>query len=389
MFGLNWVDGVIVLLTILVVTKLIKVGVVTQLGIVAGFFATLFLAGWLFPHLLNPIHDRTLLTIINANLVLLVAAYGGVKGYDYGRKVHVSIIEKKWHWIVSAAGAILGTASVLVISWLIAATVGRMPFEGLSNSSNDALIVQKLNANLPPVPSVLAEFNRLVNPNAEPYNFEHITKQPDLEYSKQDFKSAVNKAQQSAVRITSFGCGGIASGSGFAIAPELVVTNAHVIAGVKRPIIKYHQRSYEGVPIYFDTSKDLAVIRVKDLPAPALHRAEPSMYASRTVAVIGFPGGNFNLAPGVIRNQDELFGRNIYDLGVAKRDVYEIQVQVAEGSSGSPVVQSDGSVVGVLFAKSNEVDGYGFALTSSSIDKELLRSENLYRRVSTGACLAN
>lgn len=388
MLGINWVDILIVAAIGIAVAKAIQMGIYSQLGAVLGFFLGLFFAGWLFPHLLGFIDDRTLLTLINVNLVLIFAFYCGLKGYDLGTKLHSKSKSKKPKSIESFTGVIVAVISVLIIAWLVGATIGRLPFEGLSNSASDAYIVQKMNHHMPPVPAVLAEFNRLVDPNSEPYNFEEGKSIPKVAYSQAEFEKAKG-AGESVVRITSFGCGGIAAGSGFTFAPELVATNAHVIAGVKRPIVKYQGRSYEGVPVLFDKGLDMAVVKVKGLPARPLSLDKQHITDGSTVAVLGYPGGNYTAIPGVVRNDIQLFGRNIYDLGVFNRDVYEIQTNVEPGSSGGPIVTSSGKVAGVIFAKSDEIDGYAYALTAEGISHNTDRAQKLKQRVSTGACLAN
>ena len=389
MFGLNWIDLIIIALIIAAIIWGTRVGVVIQACTAIGLAVGLIVAGWLFPHLLRPIHDRTLLTIINVNLVLIVAIYSAIRGYDLGHKIHFSLGKGKLHIVESSLGALINTVAVLALSWILFNTVGRFPFEGLSNSSNDALIVQQLTNHLPPVPAVFAEFNRLVDPNSPPRIFEKTTPKPPKQYSQTEFAQAVAKAQYSTVRITSFGCGSIVSGSGFVVGPKLVATNAHVIAGVKRPIIKYNNRSYQAVPVLFNPSLDLAVLRVDGLDAPSLKLANDTLDVNTTVAVLGFPQGVRLYSAGVIRNDLYLFGRNIYDLGVIKRNIYEIQAEVDEGSSGGPIVLSDGRVAGMIFAKSKEVEGYGYALTSSSLASQINQAQKAKLRISTGACLAD
>jgi uncharacterized membrane protein len=90
MWGLNWIDGVAVVLLVAVVIEGIRIGVLSQLLFIGGFFVTLFAAGWLFPHLL-PIHDTTIRTLVNGGLVLLVAVYAGFRCLDLGQKVQWSL----------------------------------------------------------------------------------------------------------------------------------------------------------------------------------------------------------------------------------------------------------------------------------------------------------
>ena len=382
---LNWVDLIIVVLLIAAAIQGIRAGLV-EFFVIGGFFGGLFLGGWLFPHLL-PIYDRTLLTLVNANLVLLLAVSAAVKGYDIGHKV-LSNGTGKVRLAESALGSLLGVAAMLAIVGLLGVTIGRLPFGGFSNSANDSYTVQSLSLYLPPVPAVFAVFNRLVDPNSPPHLFVAPPSSVARSPAAVDFERAAAKAATATVRITSFGCGGVASGSGFVVGDNLVATNAHVIAGVKRPIVKYNNHSYEGVPVFFDPNLDFAILRVSQLNVSPLNLATANVRINTTVAVAGYPGGNFATASGVISDDLNIFGRNIYDLGVIGRNVYEIQTHIAEGSSGGPVVLSSGQVVGIVFAKSDVSTAYGYALTSPHLLGALRTAQHATNRVNTGACMA-
>jgi len=383
--NINWVDFVIVALLIVAAIQGIRAGLV-EIFVIGGFFSGLFVGGWLFPHLL-PIRDRTLLTLVNANLVLLLAVFAAVKGFDLGQKL-VTIGHGRVRRAEAVLGSLLGVAAMLAIIGLLGVMIGRLPFGGFSNSANDSYTVQMLSRYLPPVPAVFAEFNRLVDPNSPPRLF--VAPPPSVVRSlaPSEFELAAAKAATATVRITSFGCGGVASGSGFVVGSNLVATNAHVIAGVKRPIIKYNNRSYEALPVFFDPNLDFAIVRVKNLKVSPLKLATANVNSNTTVAVVGYPGGNFAAVPGVVTNDLNIFGRNIYDFGVVGRNVYEIKARIAEGSSGGPVVLANGQVAGIIFAKYDLSDDYGYALTSPHLLGAVRSAQHATKRVNTGACMA-
>jgi S1-C subfamily serine protease len=388
MLGINWVDCIILGLLIGSVITGLKLGLFIQLCTLAGLLVGLFGGGWLIPHVL-PIHDKTLQTIVNVNLVLMLAGYTALRGFDLGHRLHWSVVSQKLRRLESGAGVLLSTTAGLLLVWLIAAMLGRLPFEGLSNSVNDALIVQKLYGHLPPVPAAITNFNRLVDPNSSPRLFVKASPLPTADYRLTDFQAAAVKGGQATVRITSFGCGNLVAGSGFVVGKDLVLTNAHVVAGVERPIVKYQGRSYEALPVVFDKGLDLAALRVKQLNAQPLALAGEQSTAGTTVAVIGYPKGEYAAVPGIIRNTLNVSGTNIYGIGVISRNVYEVQVNVDDGNSGGPMVLADGRVAGMIFAKSAGFGNYGYALTSTRLKQELAQAKESFRRVSTGACLTS
>jgi S1-C subfamily serine protease len=391
MFGLNWIDLIIVLSLAISVWAGLKIGFLTQFFTIPAFFVTLFLAGWLFPHLL-PVHNPGLKTIINVSLVLSLATYAAFKAFDLGQNIHWSFrlgkLRKNQNFKKAEKylGIIPAVAASLVLVWLLGVAIGRLPFEGLSNSVNDSWAVQHLTRALPPVPSVFATFDRQIDPNDQPAVSAGPKPTANFNYSEADFQAAKSKASESVVRITSFGCGGVVGGSGFVASPGVVMTNAHVIAGVKRPIIKYGGNSYEGTPILFDAGLDLAILKVRGLKAPVLPLSKNKVSIGSTVAVLGFPGGNYQAAAGIIRDDLLVDSQNVYGTGTFARQTYGIQAQTAKGGSGGPVVVQDGSAVGMIFSKSTASDDYAYALTASYLVDSLNQARNSTQRVGTGAC---
>lgn len=392
MLGFNWVDAIIVMLLALAVWEGVRIGFLTQLFVIAGFFAALFLAGWLVPFVVR-LHDPTLRTICNAGLVLVLALYAAVRSFDLAQRIHWSFRfgglthHAGFRKVETVLGGLPGVVAGLVVVWLLGVMIGRMPFAGLSNSASDARIIQSLTRVLPPVPAVFAAFNRQIDPNAQPFVFIQPKPQANFTYSATDFAAASDKAQTSVVRITSFGCGGIIDASGFVVGKELVATNAHVIAGVKRPVIKYSGRSYAATPVYFDQMRDLAVLRVPKLAAPALTLTSGNTALDSTVAVLGYPGGNYRAVPGMLRDTLAVSATTIYDQGSFGRGIYVVQTHVDYGNSGGPVVLPNGQAVGIIFAQSVDSPQNAFALTSVHILPAVKKAQNSHQSVGTGACM--
>jgi S1-C subfamily serine protease len=394
MFGLNWVDAIVTVLLVLAVIEGVRIGLLTQLFVVTGFFSALFIAGWLFPHVL-PLPNGTTRIAINATCVLLSAIYTALRSFDLAQNIHWSLhldkrfSERKIKTVEAALGSLTGAAAGLALVWLLGVAIGRMPFAGLSNSVSDSRIIQGLTHILPPVPAVFAQFDRHIDPNAQPYVFTQPGPSASFDYSVSDVAQAESKASKSVTRITGFGCGGIVSGTGFSVGKHLVATNAHVIAGIKRNIIKYNGSSYEAMPVSFDTELDLAILYVPKLNVPALPLTHSLTALGATVAVLGFPGGNYQATPGLLRDTLAVSARSIYDQGTSGRGIYVIQTHVDYGSSGSPAVTRDGRVVGIVFSKPADFPDYAYALTSPHIVSALHKIKTPYQRVGVGACMVN
>jgi S1-C subfamily serine protease len=120
---------------------------------------------------------------------------------------------------------------------------------------------------------------------------------------------------------------------------------------------------------------------------PSLPLSTSDVALNSTVAVLGYPGGNYRAVPGMIRDTLAVNARSIYNQGAIGRGVYVIQTSIAPGSSGGPAVLADGQVAGVVFSESTDVLNIAYALNSVVVLPAVHKSESSYVRVSTGACM--
>lgn len=160
--------------------------------------------------------------------------------------------------------------------------------------------------------------------------------------------------QRAAIRVRNVTCGGVGSGSGFALAEDLLVTNAHVIEGAS--VLQLN--TYDGREIEVETSAaatvaDLALVRtVQPLP-DVVPIAEADPVVGDEVSVAGYPGGGpLRISTGTVLGYTE------DALGVNLDQVFAFDAEVAPGSSGSAVVNADGRVVGVVYAVSDRQVAY-------------------------------
>ena len=167
-------------------------------------------------------------------------------------------------------------------------------------------------------------------------------------------KQAVAAAGASTVKIVGEGCGQIQEGSGFVVAPGLVVTNAHVVAGIAHPTVQAGLlRDHDTTVVYFDPSSTWPCSGSPDSTEPALH-LDPNRGPGRLrrpCSAIRRADRSRPVPAGVMADF-EAEGRDIYGQGLTVRNVYEIQAVVRPGNSGGPLVLPDGEVIGVVFSRS-------------------------------------
>lgn len=162
-------------------------------------------------------------------------------------------------------------------------------------------------------------------------------------------------------------------GTGFTIAEDgLIITNHHVIDGGSPVTVVYPDGNlYHAELLLSDPQLDIAIldIEAEDLPVLTLAAQddETSDLSGAKIYVIGNP-----LFFNQIANMGEV-------VGVMKRDHVElllIDAPIYKGNSGSPVINEEGQVIGVVFATSNvELDGtstkVGLAIPIHSVQKFL------------------
>jgi S1-C subfamily serine protease len=79
-------------------------------------------------------------------------------------------------------------------------------------------------------------------------------------------------------------------------------------------------------------------------------------------------------------------GRDIYGQGLTTRPVYELQSVVRPGNSGGPLVEPDGTVIGVVFSRSASDPNIGYALASPGVVSRVHQAELTNSSSGTGSC---
>ena len=177
-------------------------------------------------------------------------------------------------------------------------------------------------------------------------------------------------------------------GSGWVVGPQRVVTNAHVVAGVTAEHVRVQGtgRSYDARVIVFDPKRDLAVLSVPGLQAPAL-RQGPGLKRADGAIVAGFPlDGPYRLDPARVRDLLRATGADIYGNPGVVREIYSLFGKVEPGNSGGPLLSPSGEVVGIVFAKSLDDDQTGYALTLAEARPVLEAASSSFAPVNTGGC---
>lgn len=293
--------------------------------------------------------------------------------------------------IDSAGGALVAVLVTAVALWFIALTLSGVPFSPLSRALSDSAILQAIDRVAPRPPAALSQIRGLLARSPFPDAFASLRPPSAAGPAPAAVDTpAVRRAQLATVQIESRGCGGLLFGSGFPVAPDLVVTNAHVVAGTRnhRVITQTGRGALPATVVWFDPKRDLAVLSVPGLGLTPLHTVA-SVPNGTVGAVIGYPGGGAEQTVGArVALKTIAIGRDIYSASVVRREIYVLNAKVRKGDSGGPVVDRSGRVIGIVFAASTLNDNEGYALTTTELQQALAAMDGNRSPVGVGACAA-
>jgi S1-C subfamily serine protease len=287
------------------------------------------------------------------------------------------------------AGAALTAAVALGIAWILGAVALQSSGSpALQRDIQRSVILRALNAVLPPSGPILNALGRFDPFPSIPGSVAGVPA-PSRGIAA---APRVLAASRSVVRVLGTACGLGIEGSGWVAAPDLVVTNAHVVAGETDTVVEV-----SGAPpdlpvsvMAFDPHNDIAVLRVRGLHEPALPMAAVAAPGT-SAAILGYPlDGPFVREPGRIGRAEKVHTENAYGVGNVLRTVVPVRGLIRPGNSGGPMVDAAGQVVATVFAaitSSTTVTGPGgFAIPDSLIAAAVRRAEARAAPVSTRQC---
>ncbi len=373
-------------------------GVASFVGVVLGAL----LGAWLGPILVQHLgslggttagSDQALgRRVVLLVVVLVFAGVGDAVGTRLGFRLR-SRLPRRAEPVDGAGGAVLSGLSVLVVAWLVASALASSPITGVASQIHRSLVLRTVDGAMPGsaqqaasrflremqrhgLPAVSGPFQTLLAP---------AVRAPDPAV----VPGAARAAAGSIVKITGAApsCERSLEGSGFVYAPSRVMTNAHVVAGVRDPVVQVPRGpNLPARVVVYDPDRDVAVLAVPGLDRPALAFTGPAAPGAPAV-VAGYPeDGPFSAVAARIAGRGEISGPNIYQTGDVTREVYTVRAQVRPGNSGGPLLDASGRVDGVVFAASVVQKDVGFALTAAEVRADATAGRAASATVSTQGC---
>lgn len=354
-------------------------GVFSLVGVVVGASVGSRIAPSLMPDGGNPIYGAG----ITLGSILAFSVLGEVVARTVGGTLRNRLSSPTSEALDGLGGAILGFALSLVLVWAVGIfALQSPPLAGLHPAVEESRILQALNKRMPselltravadldPLPQIQGPEPDVAAPEGS------IIRDPD-----------VQAASASTLRVTGIACGYGVEGSGWVAGRDLVVTNAHVVAGesATRVQVEGTGRRLPAEVVVFDEKNDIAVLRVNDLGLTPLRLTAPR--PGEAAAVIGFPeNGPLDVEPARTGATRRVISSDAYNRSPIERIVTSFRVYVRPGNSGGPAVNADGRVVSTIFASRTDSDNAGYGVPSRIVRRDLRAAVGRTTPVSTGGC---
>ena len=314
---------------------------------------------------------------LGAVLVLIIGgSLGSSIGYATGEPIRRRILRAGRHGTTdSLGGAAFSALVVLVMMWFLGLSFSRGPSQEVAQQIQQSVVLHQVDAFAPERPAFLARVEDILAGVQFPAVFAGLEPRLPAPLPIPAVASVntpgVNNAAQAVFKVSSFGCGGLVTGSGFSIGGGYVVTNAHVVSGTHAHHVQIPGGDdLSATVVYFDPARDFALLSVRGLTSSGLGFAPASR--GTEAAVVGYPGGGpERIEPAVVDGAVEAVGRDIYSNNAVTRQVYVIQGRVRPGNSGGPLLDLQGKVLGIVFATSASDPSQAYALTDDEISSDL------------------
>lgn len=383
----------IVLCVILVIALIagIQRGLLASLGVLLGLTAGALAAFWLMPVVNDawPWQAWRPVIVVATGVALLIA--GAAIGGAIGAVLRRGVDRIRLKWLDRALG---GVASVIVAALalsLVGSSVAATGTPFLSSALASSRVLGLIDQVTPtPVAAGMAQLRATVLDQAIPQlgALLDLDVQPTAPpVALDDPQLAEAAASVARVSGVAYACGRSSTGTGFVIAPDRIVTNAHVVAGVTTPIVELPGRSArEGTIVYFDPIVDLAVIAVTDLDAAVIPVVDT--LAPGTPGVVqGYPfGGPFTMIGAEVLSVGTVPVPDIYSGAASLREVYALAATVQPGNSGGPLLTANGDAAGVVFARAEDDPDRGYAMTTAELAPVVAQASALSAAVDSGRC---
>jgi trypsin-like peptidase/colicin V production protein len=372
-------------------------GMVTAAASFVGVLAGAVIGVRIAPSLIARFESPEVRVAVGVSIVIVLVALGETLGVWLGRAVHGRIDAEALRQVDSFMGAGVQGAAALVVAWLVALPLTESSaYTGLTSAVRDSSVLRVTDTMMPNVLRELpAELTKLLDVSGFPDVLAPFSPTPITDVGPADpvllNSPVVREARASVlkVRARAASCSRALEGTGFVIAPQRVITNAHVVAGTDRVAVETSRGALDATVVSYDPNTDVAVLKVPQLRAPVLQLAPAPAATGSDALVLGYPlDGPYTASAARVRDRIRLRGPDIYNGATVVRNVYTVRAVVRSGNSGGPLLDGSGQVLGLVFGAAVDNDETGFVLTEEEIADDIAAAPSQTDKIPTGVCAA-
>jgi S1-C subfamily serine protease len=367
------------------------VGALSFAGFLGGAVAGALFAPAISRAIVGGQNQQDLVAVV---ILVLLAIIGQFAASAIGTALRSHMTWRPAAVLDSVGGAAVSVLSVLLIAWVIGSVLVASPFNGVVSQVNNSAVLRTADRLMPtPARTMFSDFRRLLASGPFPEVFSgigatHVLSVAPASNAVLDSAGYLSaRSRVVKVRGTAPSCSRIIEGSGFVYAPDHIITNAHVVAGVQGPQVYAENGAvYQATVVFYDPQVDIAVLYVPGLNMPPLAFAGQAQPGADAV-VAGYPLDHaFTAVPARVGGIQDATGPDIYQTSQVTRQIYQVKANVEPGNSGGPLIAPDGTVYGVVFAAAVGVPNAGFVLTAAEVAADARAGSTATVPVSTEGC---
>jgi S1-C subfamily serine protease len=391
--GVNPLDAGAIALLLLAIVLGWRSGALPQIAGLAGAALGVVLGLLTVPRLLPFLVEGPSAVRAGAVIVLLLGlvGIGEAIGARLGRAGSTRLGVGLLGAMDRVGGAAIGAAQALLIVWLTGGILATGAVPQLGQVAQTSRVVRAIAVLLPSPTEIVVELGKALDESGLPDVFLGLERLPAeaIDLPDDPVAEAIGRAAAASVpRIQAEACLTRSTGTGVAVAPGYVLTNAHVVAGARSVTVDTPTRRWDAIVVFYDPELDIAVLRVDGFAPPSLIFATADPSRGALGATIGYPGGGDAVVePAAVTAAYDAEGLDVTGTERVTRRIIELRAVVEPGDSGGPLLLVDGTIGGIVFAESRSDETVGYALSPTAVAIALRPAIGLSRPVDTGPCL--
>lgn len=394
---MNLIDWVLVGMVIACAWIGFRRGLVTSLLSFVGFIGGSALGALLLPDLVaSLVHVAVARPVTLVIGIILSGFLGQFLARMVGRRLRASVRWQSARLVDSIGGAVVTVLALAVVVWIVSSAISALPTNPMTTQARSSRLLVLLDTAAPSqAREALARLRQVASGTSMPQLFAGVA-----ELSGQDVgapsSGAIDLRRLASLRPSivdvhgnATACLRSSTGTGFVVGSGLVLTNAHVVAGVRNIGVRQGETTFRATLQLFDADQDVAVLQVAGLRAPALTLLARSPDIGVDVAAVGYPdSGPLTAIPLRVRGSIEATGDDLYGTSSVRRSLIAVQgPPLRPGISGSPVVDARGNAVAMVLGASTATRDVAYAIPGFVLRDAVQRAQAEGSPIPQTACV--